>query len=463
MGNLRCSRLVVVFGIAVFAVVGGNSIARLMGSNQTNVKWGRAAQLRGATRIELGRDANLYALSCSAPGTCSAVGSYAVRPNHNRAIVVNELDGRWGKVEALPGLRAVDDGLNTGAYVVSCVARGNCGAGGTYSVSPNELLVFVVEEHDGVWGRAVTVPGVRVDETGGFADLATMSCASVGTCSAGGEVAGSNGARAFIVNEVRGTWGAIHPIASTPSYSMRGSTITSISCPSIGDCSAVGTGQKQPYDTPPFSVSESHGVWGRPEEVPGLAALSPGGSDYEISLSCASVGSCSARGTYRARTGVTQSFLVGETRGVWGRAFDVPGIVALDGRHLEQLNAISCGSPGNCSAGGAYGTGSHEQAFLVNEANGRWGDPMSIPGLATLNQGPFTSITDVSCSAAGTCGAIGTYGGPHGYVQAFALNESRGTWGDAVRIGTSASPHSVGASGNGLLLCRRSKLHRRRR
>jgi hypothetical protein len=192
-------------------------------------------------------------------------------------------------------------------------------------------------------------------------------------------------------------------------------------------------------------VDETKGVWGHAEEIPGLAALSPSGSDYEISLSCAAVRSCGAIGTYRAQTGVTQSFLVDETSGKWGRAFNIPGIVALDGRHIEQLTSISCGAPGDCSAGGAYGNGSHEQAFLVNEMSGQWGDPLLIPGLADLNQGHFTTINKISCSSGRNCGSIGTYSGRQGFVQSFALNEVNGVWGGAKRIGASSFAHAVGA------------------
>ena len=436
-------QLVVAFCTAVLIV--GGVLAYRSSNNQAGAVWGRATTLRAVPGVALGSGAYLYSLSCASRGNCSAVGSYSIKQNHHRAIVVNERDGQWGKVEALPGLTARDDGLNTGAFVVSCASPGNCSAGGTYSLGRSQLLIFVANERDGVWGRAVTIRNVRAIETGDFADLSTISCASPGNCSAGGEFYGAYSARAFVLDEVGGKWGGIEPVTGTSTYAMEGSTVSSISCSAPGDCSVVGTTQKGSNGQPPFTLDETNGVWGHPEVVPGLAALSSGGTDFVISLSCASVGNCGARGTYRAQSGVTQSYLVDETHGEWGRAFGIPGMVALDGRHIEQLNAISCGSPGNCSAGGSYGNGSHEQAFLVNEVNGRWGTPMLISGLAALNQGHFTSVTDISCSSAGNCGAIGTYSGAQGYVQAFALNETGGTWGGATEVGAPSFPAVVGA------------------
>lgn len=439
----RHTRLIVIAVIAVFVV--GGLLAYRLTSNRVNVAWGEAVTMHGAPTVHLGGGANLYSLSCASPGNCSAVGSYLVKENHNRAIVVNERRGRWGNVEALTGLTSRDDGLNTGTFAVSCASPGYCSAGGTYSMGRNQLLIFVANERDGVWGRTRAIPGVRALETGYYADLSTISCASPGNCSAGGDVDTANGARAFVLDQVGGSWGVPDLISGVGSYRMAGSRISSISCSAPGDCSAVGTTQKSPPGSSAFTVAETNGVWGGAAAIPGLAALSPGGSAYEVSLSCATVGSCGARGTYRSQTGVTQSFLADETHGVWGRAFDIPGIVALDGHHIEQLNTISCGSPGNCSAGGSYGNGSHERAFLVSEVRGHWGTPTLVAGLASLNQGAFTAVTDISCSSAGTCGVVGSYSGTGGYVQTFALNEVRGAWGAATEIGASSVPGAIGA------------------
>ena len=447
MGRHRANLVV---AISISVLIAGGLLTYLWWPHHASVAWGRATTLRGAPGVNLGSSADLYSLSCSSPGDCSAVGSYSVKVNHNRAIIVNERRGQWGKVEVLPGLSAREEGLNTGASVVSCSSPGDCSAGGTYAVGDNQLLLFVANESDGVWGRVQKVRGVSTLGTGYFAYLSTISCASPGDCSAGGGNSGANGARAFVVSEVRGSWGPFELVAGPSTRAMEGSGISSMSCSAPGDCSAVGTEQKGSVPLPAFAVSETNGVWGRAKVIPGLAALSPGGSDYTISLSCAAVGSCGASGTFRAQTGVTQSFLVDETHGVWGRAFDIPGIVALDGRHLEQLHSISCGAPGDCVAGGSYGTGSYQRAFLVSEVRGRWGMAMPISGLSALNRGHFTSVVDISCGSAGNCGVIGSYTGKGGYVQSFALNETSGAWGGVTEVGASSFPGAIGAQVNAI-------------
>ena len=46
---------------------------------------------------------------------------------------------------------------------------------------------------------------------------------------------------------------------------------------------------------------------------------------------------------------------------------------------------------------------------MVSKAGGVWGKAIEVPGTAALNQGGEAGITSVSCVAAGTCSAVGTY------------------------------------------------------
>jgi hypothetical protein len=60
--------------------------------------------------------------------------------------------------------------------------------------------------------------------------------------------------------------------------------------------------------------------------------------------------------------------------GTWGTAEEVPGIAALNQggfAMFTSVSSVSCGSAGNCSAGGFYQDGSgHQQVFVVGETNG---------------------------------------------------------------------------------------------
>ncbi len=129
--------------------------------------------------------------------------------------------------------------------------------------------------------------------------------------------------------------------------------------------------------------------WGRAIEVPGLAALNKGGKGDVVSVSCGSAGNCAAGGYY-TRHGRYQGFVVSEKNGRWGRAIEVPGLGALNAGAFSgggaEVNSVSCGSAGNCAAVGSYlDQHRHSQGFVVSETNGRWGRAIEVPGLGALD------------------------------------------------------------------------------
>jgi hypothetical protein len=115
--------------------------------------------------------------------------------------------------------------------------------------------------------------------------------------------------------------------------------------------------------------------------VPARSAgiLNWGGSASVSSVSCGSAGNCVAGGSYRDRSGRTQAFVVDQTDGTWGSAIEVPGSEALNVRGFAIVGSVSCCAANNCTAGGFYLDGSdHEQVFVVRETNGTWGNAVEI-------------------------------------------------------------------------------------
>src|SRR6516164_2713035 len=134
--------------------------------------------------------------------------------------------------------------------------------------------VFAVSEVNGTWHKAIAIPGIVGLNPGGFAVVASVSCASAGNCSAGGYY----NSGAFVVNEVNGTWRAAIKVPGTVAvdqYSVGG--VGAVSCPAPGNCTAGGT-FRSPRDPlgheNAFVVSEVNGTWQTAIAVPGLAALS---------------------------------------------------------------------------------------------------------------------------------------------------------------------------------------------
>jgi hypothetical protein len=64
--------------------------------------------------------------------------------------------GTWAAAREVAG-NLNSNGLAS-VYSVSCASPGNCSAGGDYDYDYN--FGFVVSEKNGVWGKAINVPGL---------------------------------------------------------------------------------------------------------------------------------------------------------------------------------------------------------------------------------------------------------------------------------------------------------------
>jgi hypothetical protein len=200
-----------------------------------------------------------------------------------------------------------------------------------------------------------------------------------------------------------------------------------VSCASAGNCSAGGLYASGSDRYQAFVVGEVKGKWGKAQEVPGTAALNTGGDAGIESVSCASAGNCSAGGYYTNRSvrgDAAQAFAVGDVKGKWGKAQEVPGTAALNTGGVAATYSVSCASAGNCSAGGQYaGNSDRFQAFVVGEVKGKWGKAKVVPGTAKLNTAGDAGINSVSCAAAGYCSAGGDYTDRSHHEQAFVVSE----------------------------------------
>ena len=183
-------------------------------------------------------------------------GDYIDGGQNGQGFVAAEKNGRWGKAVEVPGLAALNAG-NAHFSSVSCASAGNCAADGSYGQPYG--LGFVAAEKNGVWGKAISVPGLA-NLTGRLAEATSVSCASPGNCAAVGDYSNSSGGR-----------------------------------------------------TQGFVAVERNGRWGKAIEVPGLGPLNSRGGVYISEVSCAPAGACAAGGSYTDRHHHFQGFVVSQT------------------------------------------------------------------------------------------------------------------------------------------------------
>jgi len=393
-------------------------------------------------------------ISCPTSGNCSAGGTYSYgsgipRSNYFKgAFVVNELHGIWQNAIELRGI---------GAYAVidsvSCSSAGNCGAVGT-----DVRGVFVLNEVGGVWGSEK-----RIEKLSPSADTQWkqfIACPTTANCSVAGNDPTISGSPegTFVANEINGKWSSAILLPGLPvrtHLNFDQSQLTSISCASPGDCSVGGNYTVGPLGIQtPFVDGEVNGKWGRAIEVPGTQVSDSNVVASVNSVACTSIGNCVAGGitTSHVDSNNGVAFVVNEVHGRWGAAAIVPNTPTPKGNGVNgnyppsmgQVDVISCQSFGNCSAGGIY---SAEQSaskssggvFMVSETNGSWQHAVLFPAISTYDSPVLTAL---SCSSVGNCigGAIFSIDKSGIYFRARLIHEKNGKWDAPTAIAGTDNP-----------------------
>lgn len=284
-------------------------------AEERNGRWGAAIEVPGTATLNSGGNATVRAVSCGAAGNCTAVGTYADSsdPDRSHAFVVDETNGNWGTAIEVPGTATLNEGGTTDVSSVSCATARNCVAVGTYGSDCSTSMsfrsrgrfdcvtyqAFVVDEKKGSWGNAVAVPGTVERNAGTRAGTNSVSCATPGNCAAGGYYTDDSYRRqAFVVDATNGSWGKAIGIPGMATRNSGDAYVSSISCPTAGNCTAGGSYADITGGLHAFVVAETDGSWGKAMEVPGTAALNSGGYASVNSVSCATPESCAASGAY---------------------------------------------------------------------------------------------------------------------------------------------------------------------
>jgi hypothetical protein len=421
----------------------------LQSPTQKLPSWATSEEIPGTATLNAGGTAQVTDISCPNVGDCSAVGTFALANNNTEAFVANETNGTWANAEEIPGFAALNVGDGDLVTVsVSCPAVGSCTAGGGFTDSSNYLYPFVVNESGGTWGNATQIGDFPIAGGEASGEVLSTACSSAGNCAIGGVYGdGNGGAQAFVANESNGSWGNPLEVPGTSTLNTGGGAeVTTVSCATGGVCAAGGSYTDSANDVQGFVATASAGSWSTATEVPGLGALNVGGDAVPTSIACAG-DACAVGGIYAIAAKGTQAFVANETNGAWGSAVEVPGTAALNVGLSGTADSVSCASATSCVLGGAYTDGAGSlQAFLVNETNGVWGNAVEVPGTSVLNIRGGAAVISTSCSAVGYCAAVGIYTDAQSAVQPFMVNEIAGTWGAAGEVPGSGALNADGVS-----------------
>jgi LPXTG-motif cell wall-anchored protein len=430
-----------VVGLLAFASFGLN------GASASNGTWGEPTPAEFASGAQFNSpDARFNSVSCASEGNCTAVGSFKNAAGFIEALTMTSTGGVWG--QATPAVFASgmeNTGEDSRLKSVSCASAGNCTAVGTFKTAAGGFEAFTMTSTNGVWGQATQAvfPFGRRDFSRD-AFFNSVSCASAGNCSAVGSFMNATGGdEAFTMTSTNGVWSQATPavFASGVQFNVPQSRFTSMSCALAENCTAVGSFKTATGGFEAFTMTSTNGVWGQ-----AMPAVFASGVQFNVpnselvSVSCTSVGNCTAAGYLLNVNQEGEAFTMSSTNGVWGQA--TPAVFASGDQAPSRdaiFTSVSCVSAGNCTAVGLFSsTTSSGFPFTMTSTNGVWGQAIPVVfanSVRTINI-PDHSFLSVSCASAGNCTVAGSFKNSNivSFYDAFTLTSTNGVWGQATTV-----------------------------
>jgi len=212
----------------------------------------------------------------------------------------------------------------------------------------------------------------------------------------------------------------------------QGGSLSAVSCPAAGVCTAVGTFMGGSGDQQALLLSRSDGSW-QPQ-----AATLPADADVDPkatleAVSCGSPGNCTAVGTYVDAAGDLQGLIVAENAGSWSDAVTapLPGDAQPTNNRLS-LDSVSCPTATTCVAVGDYLNEAGSQVGLIETEIWAGFTEQAVVASMREEEAGGEDLESVACAGAGDCTAVGSYLDPSSVGQAMVVEQRSGSWQPAV-------------------------------
>lgn len=387
---------------------------------------------------------NLRSLDCPTAGRCEAVALAGFQ----HVVRLSENGRQWtaGAITLPSDAATVPSGPVPLLNSISCAAPGNCVAAGQYYGADGMVHPLLVTDSGGTWSAGVepelpanadTSPDPNIPGLGG--GLESVSCPAAGDCTAVGWYNNKDAGHAYypwVLTESGGTWSAGQDAILPADASVLGELdkgaspffgFTGMSCPSAGNCTAVGGYEDTNGADEGLILMERAGVWSQGVRAPlpshGVPNSEPNGFDTPLfSVSCAAPDDCAAVGWYVTRPfGTHRGLLLRERSGTWtASAVSLPAKAKASGGVFPT--SVSCPSRGNCLAAGWYAGKGRAHGLLVRERGGKWQRAVDAALPKGASSKPHTQLNSVSCPSASSCLVGGLYKDHSGRTQGLFLN-----------------------------------------
>jgi len=354
-----------------------------------------------------GSSPELSGVSCPRPSRCVAVGQYADKSGNWQGLLLTRSGGSWKAASApRPASASELSPILTG---VSCPSVAACVAVGQYLDNSGKQYGWLVTLSGTSWtSAAARLPANAAAKP--TVKLTGVSCASASSCVAVGTYVDKFGAdRGLLLTRSGAGWAATQAPLPANAAANPHASLNGVSCPSVSSCVAVGSYADKSSIVWGLLLTRSGGRW------TATKALLPKDNLLALSgVSCSSAVSCVAVGVGGDASEVFwHGVLVALSGGSWK-----PVRAPLPGNggtfDATSVDGASCSSPKACVAVGRYPDGHtlNPAGLLLAWANGSWMPAQApLPGnsaVGTIDAG-YAELHAVSCTSLTTCTAVGVY------------------------------------------------------
>ncbi len=373
-------------------------------------------------------DSGLTGVSCASVSFCMAVGAAENQPVAGGALTDSEsFAERWTGITWTAAAASGSPGASPALYAISCTSPSFCIAvGSTVAASADgfaggdwQSSKAVVEAWNGTTWAVEATPAGAVAPT----ELSGVSCTSSTSCVAVGARGVGRYRQYALVETWNGTSWSERAASSPGKYA---TWLTAISCVAASWCTAVGGVANAYIDGPPGSgipfaqpVAE-HWTGSRwiTSTLPGVPIED--GSKREqagtaTGVSCTSPSFCLASGYFQETQSAESPHAFA---GQWNGRSWTNAVAGLS--RFARIGGVSCQSSSECvAAGTAYGgpeATSRSKPLVADWNRGRWSS-VSLPLTTAASGSPWSGgLVGVSCVLSAGCTAVGDQ--PSGIYEA---------------------------------------------
>ena len=338
---------------------------------------GAGATVSSDLQLDGNPGASPAAVACATALSCVVVGTTSAK-----AVAVHWTPGTLRPISILGQVgRGANELSGVACHGGTCVAVGRVSTASAWTTPRVDVL-------RGGTVSTRTLPSAVPGPNG----LDAVDCVSASTCTAVGDQSGGTAAinQAAITTLTFSANGAL--TATTPAHPTPGrlSSLSAVSCPTLGTCVAVGATFDGSTWTP-LVEQQSGATWT-------VVPTSSLGTGYLVSVSCATSGSCVAVGsTTGLASPVARPIILAETSGIWGStSLSLPG---------TALTSVSCWMPGQCRAVGVVGAAAARRPTSIVLGGNGWSIDHGVGLPAGMRS---AQLSAVSCWNPGLCRMVGT-------------------------------------------------------